>query len=155
MAAPTRGSLTTATSIQIVWTALTTAAETGSSAITSYHLQWDQDGSGTTYYDLVGLSTTYTQTSYVISALPAGSSYNFKVRARNRWGFGPFSASTLIQSSTTALIITAPTVSVSGINVRITWLPPDNQGSTITQYKVVVKQTNLAYSENTQYCDGS
>jgi hypothetical protein len=37
-----------------MWTALTTSSETGDSAITSYNLEWDSDGLGVTFTELVG-----------------------------------------------------------------------------------------------------
>ena len=41
---PVRGSLTSASMIQVEWAALTTAVETGDSPIRSYSLEWDTDG---------------------------------------------------------------------------------------------------------------
>ncbi len=37
----TRGSATSTSLIEVDWTALTSDADMGGSAITSYHLQWD------------------------------------------------------------------------------------------------------------------
>ncbi len=52
--------------------------------------------------------------------------------------------------------MSAPTTSNSGVNVRISWQPPiNNGGSTVTQYQVIIVTSTGTYSENTQYCDGS
>lgn len=50
-----------------------------------------------------------------------------------------------------------PVVTVSGINIRITWTPPINTGgSPITQYKIVIADNNaISYIEELTYCDGS
>jgi len=72
MAAPASGGSTSSTMIQVTWTALTTLSETGGATIRSYNLQWDQDGTGTTYVDLVGFTTTYTLTTYTVTGLTAG-----------------------------------------------------------------------------------
>lgn len=72
MDAPTRGSATTSTQIQIQWNALTTAYEIGDAPIKSYNLQWDVDGTDTNYVDLVGSTTPYIQTSYAMTGLTPG-----------------------------------------------------------------------------------
>lgn len=83
--------------IQIDWIALTTSAETGGSAITSYELHWNQGSTVDEYVALVGSSTDYTSTSYTISTgLTAGETYTFKILAKNRWGSGEFSTTTSV-----------------------------------------------------------
>lgn len=91
MNTPTRGSSTTVSQIQVNWVALTTDADKGGSTILSYHLQWDQ-GTGS-WADLIGLSTESTATTYTVtSGITGGTSYQFKVRAKNLYGFGDYSA---------------------------------------------------------------
>jgi hypothetical protein len=63
--APTRGALTTTTQIHVTWTYLTTAIETGGSAITSYHLQWDSNTNMGTWTDIEGLNSPYTGDFFV------------------------------------------------------------------------------------------
>ena len=73
---PIRGIETRATKIQTNWTALTTAAETGSSTILSYHLQWDQGTN--TWVDLVGHPSNSLLTSYTVSSgVSGGTTYKF------------------------------------------------------------------------------
>lgn len=60
MAVPQRDSATTDSSITVSWTALTTTADIGNSAITSYELQWDAGSSGASFTSLVGGSSSYT-----------------------------------------------------------------------------------------------
>jgi hypothetical protein len=45
MQSPTRGELTTTSSLEVYWIALTDS-ETGSSPILSYNLQWDRNTDG-------------------------------------------------------------------------------------------------------------
>jgi hypothetical protein len=68
MLAPFEGSLTSTTQVEIKWYALTTHAGTGGSAITSYHLMWDQGMFGLAWFDLIGDLTAYTQTEYIVSS---------------------------------------------------------------------------------------
>ena len=60
-----KGADTNKVSIYVEWTALS-SPDTGNSDILSYNLVWDA-GSTTTNVDLVGLTTDYTATSFVIT----------------------------------------------------------------------------------------
>lgn len=65
MAAPTRGSATSTSQIEVDWTLLSDPSNGGSDA-TSYQLVWDE-GTGPTSTSLVGLLSPYTQASYVVT----------------------------------------------------------------------------------------
>ena len=52
MSAPAEGAATSATQIEITWTALTSTDDIGGTPITSYQLDWDQNT--TTWVALVG-----------------------------------------------------------------------------------------------------
>ncbi len=82
MAAPTNGSSTDESNLHVIWTALTTTAETGGSAITSYDVQFDKGTNQGTWYEVVGLSSAFTGTTTTYStAISSGTRYYFKVRA--------------------------------------------------------------------------
>ena len=86
-----RGTLTSTSRIQLLWDPLTTSAETGDSLIRSYHLQWDSDGTNRNFVDLVGFSEPYALTQFIATGTQPGVVYHFRIRARNKWGFGPWS----------------------------------------------------------------
>lgn len=91
MNTPTRGTSTTISQIQVNWVALTANADKGGSTILSYHLQWDQGTN--TYVDLIGFSTESTAITYTVtSGITGGQTYKFKVRAKNLYGWGDYSA---------------------------------------------------------------
>lgn len=65
MSAPSRGTATSTSQVEIDWTLLTDPSN-GGSEVTSYHLVWDA-GTGTTTTTLVGLLTPYTLGSYIVT----------------------------------------------------------------------------------------
>jgi hypothetical protein len=97
MSAPIEGSLTSTKRLHITWNALS-GISTGGSDPTSYNLYWDQ-GYGS-WATVVGEYSQYTGTSYIIGiGITAGTSYKFKLRAQNKWGWGSFSDVTTIVAS--------------------------------------------------------
>jgi hypothetical protein len=75
----------TDTDITLTWSALT-GTSTGDSTILSYELLWD-NGLGTVSIQLID-TLVYT---YTVSGLTGGASYQFKVCARNIYGYGAYS----------------------------------------------------------------
>ena len=65
--------------------------ETGGSEIISFSLEWDGGLQGNTFTSLVGESTNNIQVSYVKDQLTAGVVYNFRYRAKNIFGWSPYS----------------------------------------------------------------
>lgn len=50
----------------------------------------------------------------------------------------------------------APTITISGNNVRISWIKPTEYGAPITSYAIVVKDPGATYHAMTpNYCDGT
>jgi hypothetical protein len=154
--APARGPRTDHTRVEVEWAPMASAAATGGSAITSYNLQWDRGDGTAAYVDLVGQAgSAYSSTSYLLVAgVVSGRTYQFRLRAQNKWGFGGYSAVVGIQASTTPGRASAPTTAISGSSVRITWSKPDEHGSAITAYRIVVQTATLDYLEDTDHCDG-
>lgn len=80
----------TSTSLTVAWTALTTDAYTGGSAITSYKLEWDKGTS--TWETLVGDPVDLVSTSYTSSSLTAGTSYKYRLTAKNVYGWSSYTS---------------------------------------------------------------
>lgn len=100
MTAPTRdNTLTTTSRLNVDWVVLSTAG-TGYSSILSYNLQWDKGTNGGVWTDLTGISSDYTSLSFAItSEVVAGTTYLIRVRAKNYWGWGPFSSTLSIKAA--------------------------------------------------------
>jgi len=155
MATPTEGAATSTTQVQANWAALTTAAQTGGSAITSYNLDWDQ-GTGT-WAEVVGVASAFTALTHTkTSGFTAGSTYKFRVRAKNIFGWGPYSGNLTVVPASVPATMAAVTVAVDNVYAKISWTQPAINGATITAYKIVIAQSDgTTYTESTTYCDGT
>lgn len=94
MNAPTRGSTTGKTQIEVVWNSLTLAAEIGGAPIISYILEWDAGTNNVAWTTLVGSTLNYLSTSFIVTTgVVPGTIYKFRVSARNAHGTGLASSS--------------------------------------------------------------
>jgi len=110
--APTRGSDTGPFQIEVIWSSLVTPYD-GNSPILSYHLQYDNATNGNTWLDVVGLSPDSLLTDVNVSNyMVNGSWYMFRVRARNIFGWGPFSTASTIMAAREPGIPLAPVTSI-------------------------------------------
>lgn len=158
MSAPYEGSNTHATQIETIWPALTATAETGGSAITSYGLEYTLDPTGTldTWHELIGETTPSTVLSYIHTGVTPGSSYYYRVKANNVFGWGPYSTTLTVVPSQVPDTMSAVTTAVDGTNVKISWSAPASNGAAITKYKIMILQSDgLTYTESSSSCDGS
>jgi hypothetical protein len=154
MAAPRRGAATSTGQIAVEWDLLS-APSNGDSPVTSYHLVWDA-GSGTTSTDLVGLVSPYTLATYsVATGVTEGSTYRFKVRARNVYGWGPFSPEVSIAATDVPSQMQVVTTSIVGTSARITWTAPASNGATITAYEILIRHADGTTLSAAATCDGA
>ena len=100
MTQPVRASRTTTSLLHLDWTAMSTEAAKGGSAITSYNVQWDAGTAGVTWTHLQGHGTASLATEVEItSGVTGGAAYQVRLRAQNVYGFGVWSAATTIYAS--------------------------------------------------------
>jgi hypothetical protein len=157
MSAVTRGSNTDKDKIEVEWSALSGSAS-GGSAILSYNLQWDSGTGGSTWTDLTTLSPAYTAVTFSLTTgVTTGSSYKFRVRAYNRWGYGSYSASADLKASEAPAQMSAPTTSIDSSTggVKIVWTAPSANGDAITEYKIEVQDKTSVWKEDTTNCEGA
>lgn len=155
---PVRGDLTTPTLLHLTWVPLTTAVETGDSAILSYNVQWDAGTGGLSWYNLQGYYIGDLSTSVQITTgVAMGLAYQVRVRARNIYGYGNFSAVTTIRAAQEPDTVLSATLSsvVNTTNVTLSWTPPGANNDTITAYRILILQKDGGYSEELTYCNGA
>lgn len=136
----------TTTSIQFSWTASTS---TGGSAIREYLVYWDQGISSWTLRQTVDLLNTHKSTG-----LTTGYTYAYYVVARNAFGSSVASTGGSWLAATAPATPAPPVTSLSGSDVKISWVAPNWNGATITWYQVAILQSNGAtYTTETVYCN--
>jgi len=156
MAAITRNALTSTSQVVIDWTALSSSPSNGGSAITSYGVQWDQ-GTGV-WIELIGESSDFTGVQYAITTgIVMGNNYQFKVRAKNLWGWGDYSSISQVTSYGIPSQVYSLTTSIDSATggVKIAWAEPASNGATISAYRVEIKDSGSSWITETTDCDGS
>ena len=112
------------TSIQLSWS----APNDGGRAITEYIVEWKATGGNATAVAVSGTSWTH-------SGVTAGTLYEYRVRAANSVGDGPWSNSTSAQANTAPAKIT-DLAATPGATIQLSWSAPSDGGSAITGYTV-------------------
>lgn len=124
MSAPTEGSLSTDALLIVNWVALT-GVNSGNSAVLAYSLYWD-NGVTTAAADIELVDALVT--TFSVSTVTGGAPYKFRVRARNIYGYGPYSDPVTITPTDVPGKTATPTVALSSTvntEVEISWLLPD------------------------------
>lgn len=123
--------MSTATSLHVIWTGLSTMEEIGNSEILSYELTWDAN-SGTTNIKL--FEGEPDQYSFLIQSLVAGLEYRFTVRAYNIYGPGEYSDIAILIPDAVPAMMNAVTTSLNYPSVTFEWVTPFSNGRIVTGY---------------------
>ena len=126
-------------SIQVSWTALTSASDIGGPtlSIDSYALEYSVNSS-TSYTEIQGISSNSTLTTATLSGLTPHTTYNFRVKALNIHAFGTDSADLSITTSDDVpeQITVLSTAITSGTYITVSWTAPSDNGLTISAYLI-------------------
>ena len=135
--------------ISVTWSA---PISNGGSALTDYTVQYSSDSGGTWTTFADGVSTA---TSTTVTGLSAGTSYTFRVLAKNAIGDGPYSAASAAFSAATTPDAPTTVVATQGVGqMGVTWSAPvNNGGSAITDY--AVQYSSDSGSNWTTFADGT
>jgi hypothetical protein len=94
-------------------------------------------------------------TNFIVTGLTTGTTYKFRVQARNAYATSDYSAEAIILAAQMPDQPYAPLTQTSGDNVLIKWLPPFAQGSALTGYEVWIQKADGAYQQDFWNCNGS
>lgn len=113
----------------------------GGSPITTYNLQFKfkQDKE---WMNVVGLTSTYLDTSFYHDGHATDSVLEYRIRAANKWGWGKFSTPNLVIETAKApeKIPSAETsIEPQTGALKVEWEVPDDNGSEIHNYNLQVK----------------
>ena len=149
MSAPTLVAVTES-QIDLSWAALT-SPQNGNSDITEYILYWDNGGGTPNILLLEALQTTLS-----VTGLTGGTTYRFKVKARNIYGDGAFSSELAVLASDKPDKVDIPNVSIGAAetSVSVSWNLPDAHSSAITAYQVQLLKSDGTYSDSSD-CNGT
>jgi hypothetical protein len=141
---------TSNTATKVTWTALTGSARGGwDVAITQYEVYWDQaTGAWVSLANTTALET-------VKDGLVGGTVYSFKVRAYNKYGEGLFTAPVSVNTSQAPDQPAAPTVTVVGAHVKISWVRPFRNYREVLGYQILIAATDGTFLERKALCDGA
>jgi hypothetical protein len=83
------------------------------------------------------------------------NTYKFKIESRNLYGYSDLSAELEVICSTVPDQMVNPVSSIVGSDVLITWIKPNENGATITAYKIEIRHKDGTYSQEMANCDGT
>jgi len=86
---------------------------------------------------------TFTETT----GITGGTTYEFKVRAHNIYGWGTFSNIASITASSTPAQPAAVTTAIHNNMLRITWTAPTSNYASIDSYRITIQQSDNSFSQ--------
>jgi hypothetical protein len=107
---------------------------------------------------VAGETSSFTQTTITVTVgVQVGKTYRLKVKAQNKWGWGLFSNVVAVLAASTPSQMEAPFTSIDAATgkLKISWTQPDTRGSSITAYKIEVRNSLGSWIENTSQCNGA
>jgi hypothetical protein len=127
-------------------------AADGGTPVIDYTVLYDHGGQNGVF---VTLASGIVPETYTAIGLVTGTSYTFKVFARNNFGESLHSAELTVLAAQIPDKPEPPTTVVDGANVNVQWVAPFDQGSPITGYKVYIRTVLDTYILDLTYCDGA
>jgi hypothetical protein len=105
------------------------------------------------------LATGVTTLTYTASGLTTGTTYTFKVQARNNQGYSNSSPELTVLTAAVPSMPTAPTTEFilsTPDYVKITWTAPAANGAAISAYTIKIRTSNnVDFVTELTECDGS
>lgn len=91
-----------------------------------------------------------------MTTVSAGSTYLFRLRAKNAKGWGEYSSTVGLIPSGVPDQMSPVVTSINGVNIQFSWTAPSKtNGSPILAYQIYFKSIDGTYSLLPLYCDGS
>lgn len=99
---------------------------------------------------------TTSNTNYVVTSLTAGINYEFKVEARNIYGYSEYSETITLLCAYIPTVPTNVITSIEATLIKIQWTLGSENGSPITKYQVFIRESDdSTYTLENVDCDGT
>jgi len=90
------------------------------------------------------------------SSLTSGTTYEFKIEARNEYGYSVFSDTITLLAAYIPEVPTSVSTEMVGDQVKVSWTVASDNGSPITEIKLFFKEIGSgAYTHRSAMCDGT
>jgi hypothetical protein len=90
------------------------------------------------------------------TALTSGTTYDFKIEAKNEYGYSQYSSGVTLLAAYIPEIPTDVTTLIDGDRVKVSWTLASENGSPITEYKVYIKEIGTeVFTQESSDCDGT
>ncbi len=91
----------------------------------------------------------------VTTSIEVGKVYLFRYRAKNAFGYGPFSDPLTLYAARVPTQIATVTITNEDTVVRISWTAPSyNGGSPLLGYRIKIQEQDGDMTETVTYCNG-
>jgi hypothetical protein len=108
---------------------------------------------------LIGSNIDSTALTFTVSSsIIGGTTYQFRVRAKNYWGWGSYSSTVSIKAAKAPAQMSSAVTSIDTATggVKILWTAPNTNSDTITAYKIeMLDHTGTTWSQDLVHCDGT
>jgi hypothetical protein len=142
-------SITNGNQIGLQWVA---GLANGGSPVIDYRISYDQAAGDDVYVELISGLTTE---SYTAQGLTRGSTYKFKVQARNEYGYSDYSEMATILAAQRPDQVIDVTTTVTLSTVTFDWVLPSSGGSPIIGFRVFIGHSDLVtYTQDLVNCNG-
>jgi len=121
----------TPTTLGIVWTE---GASNGGAAVTEYRINMAQQGAS------FSVLASTADAMFIATGLTYGVTYQFKIEAKNEYGYSEYSETISLLAAHIPEIPTTVLTTIEGQQVKVSWTLPSDNGSPITAYKVYIKE---------------
>ena len=140
-------SITTGSKIGLSWAQ---GLNDGGTHVIDFTLSYKKDSGSYSILESAIVTQTYTAVG-----LTMGSTYTFKVQARNAYGLSPFSSEVSVLAAEIPAPPSTPVTTISGSSVQITWTIPSAGGSAITSLVILIRHSDgVNFSTEPIDCDG-
>lgn len=86
------------------------------------------------------------------SGFESAVTYGFRVRAKDLYGYGPYSKVLYVVPKTAPDKMLPPVTIVEGVLIKISWVEPFGNGADVIKYRVQVQKKDGSFITEDEYC---